>query len=1488
MQMTQFKIPNDLIQSLISNTCILFAGSGLSAGVHRSNGEPLPTWDGLLQELLEFTQIPETYARDITQLIQTKRYRVAADIIKSHTVESKYYHALQSIFFDPDLKPNQNHQLITSLPFRAMLTTNYDTLLEDSFSQEHYPVVYTQQDLASCDYLLRHDNQDFFLIKMHGDIKKPSTIILGDQDYRELIYQNQAYRQFIQNLLLQYTLFFVGFGLSDDDIRVFFEYLKTIFPANHNMSTSDTSTKYHYALLTKNQVSQAEQSWYKDNWCLIILEYDYDTTHSYLTSSLEELNRQVIDARQLMIGSTMITDIKLLSELLWTSTQAYYQKLMGPSGRFAQLNISELILPEIKQNLLDTSVRVNAQPDSQIPLLDSLAALWQQPCPHTVIVGTGGMGKTVSLIRLWREFLEHRTVSTPIPIYLALNEYNNLNESERHNYLLKMIGRAYLDKWNLTPEDENALRTFIKTPLQAEPYIPKLILLLDGFNEVTADHTELLLSINEFLQYANGVQLMITSRYDLRAIFNWNSFNSLELLELVDSQIIKYLEQFSVPPPQERLLELIRNPMMLTLLAVTSQVIKQYQLNLNYKFKIPVNTVGELLWNFSESQIIKTAENSTNPVSRLEIAFLLRHLLPYLGYQMEKQGKFYFQRFELEEYINQVYLKYTNPEFLKVFPMFVDYETELGLATFELNDIRKRFIKIKGQLCYELGMLVEENQQYRFLHQYFRDYFAAINILNEIQIGLSQKQIPAVLQKVLSFEVRRLLGELEGEYRNIPLPTKTGWSIAHYSPTQLEKALNLCRGHFETEFEYPVWNIIEIWKDIRKELTGSDLTNLNLYRVVLNGICNVRWDKEQSLIIKFDHSLIHERNLLPQGHSDRVLSVEYSNDGKKIVSSSADKTIKVWDTETGECLGTYKGHSGPILSAVFSIDGQKILSASWDKTIKEWDIETGRCIYTYEGHSSGVKNAIYSIEGQKILSVSADKTIKEWSVLTKNCLHTYKGHVESVESAVYSFDGQKILSASSDHSIKEWSVLTQQCLQTFEGHSSIVLSAIYSEDGKKVLSASVDKTIKEWDAETGQCLNTYLNHSGGVVSAIYSNDGQKILSASSDKTIKEWSIKTQKCFKTYYGHTEGVISAVYSSNNQKIASASIDNTIKEWSTETGECLRTYQRNWIGLKGAIYSNDNQKILTVSLDRTIKEWSIETGKCIRVYQGHNGRVESAIYSYDGRKILSTSTDKTIKEWSTETGECLTTYKGHSGPVTSAVYSYDDQKILSSSSDKTIKEWSTKTGECLYTYFGHIHKVLNAIYSKDNQKILSSSADKTIKEWSIETTECIHTYQGHTYGVESALYSRDGQKILSASWDRTIKEWSTKTGQCIFTYHGHIDRVLTAIYSIDEQKILSASVDGTIREWDISTENNYIYSEFSSTGLESATYSPDGKKILSASMDGNAKEWSTITGECLCTYENIPGLLLQDCTFKNINSRSKISNDTEEILKKYGVKF
>ena len=288
------------------------------------------------------------------------------------------------------------------------------------------------------------------------------------------------------------------------------------------------------------------------------------------------------------------------------------------------------------------------------------------------------------------------------------------------------------------------------------------------------------------------------------------------------------------------------------------------------------------------------------------------------------------------------------------------------------------------------------------------------------------------------------------------------------------------------------------------------------------------------------------------GHSDAVWSVAISPVGQQIVSSSGDKTIKIWNSSTGELLRTLSAHLGTVWSVASSLDGQTLASGSSDNTIKIWNLRTGELLHTLSGHSGTVWSVAYPImpmanspDGQTLASGSSDNTIKIWNLRTGKLLRTLSGHSDAVRSVALSSDGQTLVSGSSDNTIKIWNLRTGKLLRTLSGHMDRVISVALSPDGQIVASGSVDKTIKIWNLSSGKLLHTFSGHSDWVNSVAISPTG-RTLASGIGKIIKIWDLNTLKLLYTMTSYSKDITSISFSADGKILVSGSGDKKINIW------------------------------------------------------------------------------------------------------------------------------------------------------------------------------------------------------------------------------------------------------------------------------------------------------------------------------------------------------
>ena len=220
------KPPPSLVRHLREGRCVLFVGSGLSVG------GGLPTWRGLLQHILDELRAEEPDRPDLgelSELLAAAKYLEVADYCKEWLGPKRYADILTEQLRGAEGDIPEPHQIIVNLPFAAVVTTNYDKLLEHAYARlaDRLPKTPTHLDLDALGPLLFDGS--FFILKAHGDIDRPESMVLTTRDYQEIIHSNPAFNEIFSALLLTNAILFVGYSLSDPDFRLLLDRQLTIF-----------------------------------------------------------------------------------------------------------------------------------------------------------------------------------------------------------------------------------------------------------------------------------------------------------------------------------------------------------------------------------------------------------------------------------------------------------------------------------------------------------------------------------------------------------------------------------------------------------------------------------------------------------------------------------------------------------------------------------------------------------------------------------------------------------------------------------------------------------------------------------------------------------------------------------------------------------------------------------------------------------------------------------------------------------------------------------------------------------------------------------------------------------------------------------------------------------------------------------------------------------------------------------------------------------
>ena len=603
--------------------------------------------------------------------------------------------------------------------------------------------------------------------------------------------------------------------------------------------------------------------------------------------------------------------------------------------------------------------------------------------------------------------------------------------------------------------------------------------------------------------------------------------------------------------------------------------------------------------------------------------------------------------------------------------------------------------------------------------------------------------------------------------------------------------------------------------------------------------------KEPELEAKVERNLrrasygIQEANRF-SGHTGPIWSIDFSPDRKLVLSTSEDRTAKLWGLD-GSLIQTFKGHKAGVWAADFSQDQSKIVTASLDRTIGIWNLE-GKLLKTLKGHQDRVWNVKYSPQDRMIASASWDKTIKLWTP-GGDLITTLEGHRDRVRGINFSSDGKILASASWDKTIKLWDVERSielnkpVILATLTGHDDAVNDVTFIDD-QTIVSASKDGTLIIWDLTdmTRPSLQKILiGHEDRVNSVSYNRETSKIISTSDDKTVKIWSLAGDLVI-TLNGHSDRVVGLGVSQDGDTIASGGFGKTIRLWKPENS-LLKTLEGHKDGVWNVAFSPDDKLVASASRDSTLKLWTLE-GMFLKTLKGHRDRVNDVAFHPNDKWLASGSDDRTVKIWNFE-GEEILSFLAHNSSVFTLAFSPDGNYLATASDNSEIKIWNLQ-GKLIKTFSGHQGAVIELVFSPDGKTLASSSRDGTAKLWNwTETATKVVTLASHQDVVYGVVSSPDGQMWATSSWDGTIKLWDS-AGKELNTFRGHESEVNQIAFSPNGQTIASAGADKTVRLWDLQGKEQ-LNLERHTANVWSLDFSSDGKTLVSAGDDRKIIVWN-----------------------------------------------
>ena len=268
----------------------------------------------------------------------------------------------------------------------------------------------------------------------------------------------------------------------------------------------------------------------------------------------------------------------------------------------------------------------------------------------------------------------------------------------------------------------------------------------------------------------------------------------------------------------------------------------------------------------------------------------------------------------------------------------------------------------------------------------------------------------------------------------------------------------------------------------------------------------------------------HKELMVLAGHTDSVQAVAFSPNSKLIVSGSADKTVRLWEAETGKLRRARDEHTAPVNIVAFSAKGDRFWSASRkNNMLRSWYSRDGGRWSSSTSSSDMTTTTVAFSQSGKIFAKAVELPMTfqdiKFAVFSSetdtgnDLTPIFTKHTQKIVALTISPSSEFIATGSSDWTIEVWKVGTGPLkgmdlgdpMWILKGHAGTVTTVAFSPSGKILASGSVDQRVRLWDLTTGQHLHTFSNHTSKISAVAFVRDNL-LVSGSSDGTVFIWDL----------------------------------------------------------------------------------------------------------------------------------------------------------------------------------------------------------------------------------------------------------------------------------------------------------------------------------------------------------------------------------------------
>lgn len=578
-----------------------------------------------------------------------------------------------------------------------------------------------------------------------------------------------------------------------------------------------------------------------------------------------------------------------------------------------------------------------------------------------------------------------------------------------------------------------------------------------------------------------------------------------------------------------------------------------------------------------------------------------------------------------------------------------------------------------------------------------------------------------------------------------------------------------------------------------------------------------------------------------------VWSVGFSRDGRHIASAGEERSIRIWNPDTGrEVMAIAAPHH--VYAMAYSPDGRFLASGGLGTAVTLWDAATGHERQSLRRRPMVVRSLAISPDSQTV-AAGADDHVIFWDAESGKEIGTWplKGYIYAL---AFSHDGKTLAAGGPDGCVRLWDVELKREEPSLVCAPGAVRALAFAPDRRLLAAGGADGTVRTWNLERSQPEATILGRHGSPVRTLQFSPSGKTLASGTDgedRAILVWDMergRLQGAMRPRHERAhEGVFSVSFAPDGKTLASGSPDGTIRVWDVATRLERSAVPPSW-SVDALEVAADGRMLAVGSRQGPGRLWDVESG-AEAILEVAGGSPSAALAPRGERGMFGGQVGITF--FDTQEKRPTQTQPAPGLPLLTAAYSPDGATLAIGSGDPhdrkkpgEIKLWDLAAGRAIRLTPGHDGSVESVAFGSprsDGGPVLTlatGGGDGVVILWDMARRTENRRLTKHTGRVRVVAFAPDG-RLATGSDDGTLRLWDAARGTEFATaLRARRGGFLCAAWSPDGQRLAACDESNAVTVWDVGAWRRLFLRDMPGP-VHRVRFTPDGRYLLTGNANG-----------------------------------------------------